>query len=146
MRLVPARQRLLEGELKVVSDAPSMIVVLDAVTQAQAVLASHLDPSCGLPTPRPRCASCRRSSMRLPIQRCSQRVELRQAQRMERTGRAFTEVLSARRCSNSRCYMAREALRSGRPRWSARTMEGSNFANGVSLMNWARGFFRVCLP
>ena len=36
-----------ERELKVVNDAPSMIVVLDAVTQAQAVLASHLDPSRG---------------------------------------------------------------------------------------------------
>ena len=30
-----------ERELEVVNDAPSMIVVLDAVTQAQAVLASH---------------------------------------------------------------------------------------------------------
>ena len=34
-------------DLKVVDDAPSIIVVLDAVTQAQAVLASHLDPSHG---------------------------------------------------------------------------------------------------
>jgi len=35
-----------ERDLKlVVNDAPSMIVVLDAVTQAQAVLASHIDPS-----------------------------------------------------------------------------------------------------
>jgi len=33
--------------LKLINDAPSMVVVLDAVTQAQAVLASYLDPSRG---------------------------------------------------------------------------------------------------
>ena len=36
-----------QKDLKVVKDAPSIIVLLDAATQAQVVLASHLDPSHG---------------------------------------------------------------------------------------------------
>jgi hypothetical protein len=32
-------------KLKIVSDAPSMVVVLDAVTQAQAVLATYIEPA-----------------------------------------------------------------------------------------------------
>jgi hypothetical protein len=36
-----------DEKLRLVNDAPSMIVVLDAVTQAQAVLATYIEPSDG---------------------------------------------------------------------------------------------------
>jgi hypothetical protein len=43
-----------DSKLKLVNDAPSMIVVLDAVTQAQAVLASYIHPSSDARDPRGR--------------------------------------------------------------------------------------------
>jgi hypothetical protein len=38
-------------KLKIAPDAPSLVVVLDAVTQAQAVLASYIEPSDAPPDP-----------------------------------------------------------------------------------------------
>jgi hypothetical protein len=48
---------LMTEKLKLVTDAPSILTVLDAVTQAQAVLAGYTDPA---PTPRDADAALRK--------------------------------------------------------------------------------------